>query len=452
MRVCLAMKFFDFVYDYIFILQIVAVSISILIVFYPFEKTMKSWLIAALHLLGLFAACTLLNWGFLELSEKWRFLAGINFQLAWLVVIVLYLFVTKINILSRITMGAVLFTSVLAATELGRQVMFILPKGTDWSFINNIFHLLICAFGLVVRWYTLRNYSSIPVLSVVIVAVGAVLSSGLVICKDVMNVRMPVSQGDLFYIFTLVVLYVLNMSTYLIIYFHCREWTEVSELQIKNRLLEADKQMLMLSDQAIAELRQIRHDIGNQLKVIELMVVGKQYDELAQYFSSVKQSVLQESGSPFIDCGNMLINSVINMEILKANNYGVQLVTKISVPTQLPFEKSDLCRILVNLLDNAIEGICRAESKDYLIDCKILKRADYLYICVQNHICDDCDRVKLLEMNTEKTDTKNHGYGHRIVKRIVEKYNGAVKYKIEENEFIAEIMLDMTSVTENKNG
>ena len=232
----------------------------------------------------------------------------------------------------------------------------------------------------------------------------------------------------------------------MIIYFHCKGRKEVIELQVKNKLLEADKQMLAVSEQAISEMRQIKHDIKNQLKVIELMLEQKQYGALGRYFSSMNESFLKESGSSFIDCGNEFINSVINMEILKANNYGIQLVTRINVPSELPFEKSDLCRILVNLLDNAIEGVLRADSKDYLVDCKIARQAGFLYVSVQNHIRDDYDRDRLLEMNTEKEDADNHGFGHRIVKRIVEKYNGIVKYKVEDNEFIAEMMLDFTSM------
>ena len=45
-------------------------------------------------------------------------------------------------------------------------------------------------------------------------------------------------------------------------------------------------------------------------------------------------------------------------------------------------------------------------------------------------------------MNTVKDDAVNHGYGHKIVKRIVEKYNGYVNYTVVENEFVAEVMLD----------
>ena len=88
----------------------------------------------------------------------------------------------------------------------------------------------------------------------------------------------------------------------------------------------------------------------------------------------------------------------------------------------------------------------RTDSKDYLIDVKIGKRADYLYISVQNEIRDDTDRETLLKMNTVKDDAVNHGYGHKIVKKIVDKYNGCVNYTISENEFIAEVMLDLTAV------
>ena len=218
----------------------------------------------------------------------------------------------------------------------------------------------------------------------------------------------------------------------------------MTELQVNNKLLEADKQMLIISEQAISEMRAMRHDIKNQYKVMELMLGEGKYDELKKYFASMNDSFYTETGNSFIDCGNTLINSVINMEILKANKFGIQLSTKINVPAELPFERSDICRILVNLLDNAIEAVLRAENKDYLISCRIGCRAEHLYICVQNRIRDDCDKETLLLMDTEKDDAANHGFGHRIVKRIVEKYNGAVNYFIDDNQFVAEVMLEFS--------
>ena len=164
----------------------------------------------------------------------------------------------------------------------------------------------------------------------------------------------------------------------------------------------------------------------------------------------MKKSYTSSTFSGFINCGNQLVNSIVNMEILKANSYGITLVSKINIPAVLPFEPSDLCRVLVNLLDNAIEGILRTDGRDYLVDLKIGKRMDYLYISVQNEIREDADRESLLRMNTIKDDAVNHGYGHKIVKRIVEKYNGYVHYTIVENEFVAEVMLELKQEEKNE--
>ena len=186
----------------------------------------------------------------------------------------------------------------------------------------------------------------------------------------------------------------------------------------------------------------IRHDIKNQLNVMKIMLAEGRYLDLDKYLSSVTDSFLLTSGSSFIDCGNPLINSVINMEVLKANNFGIELVTKIKVPETLPFEDSDLCRIIVNLLDNAMEAVVRARNKAFLVDCKIMKQHNYLYIGVQNELRDGIDPKKLMAFETEKEDSANHGFGHRIIRRIAKKYNGCTNYTIENNQFIAEVMLD----------
>ena len=145
----------------------------------------------------------------------------------------------------------------------------------------------------------------------------------------------------------------------------------------------------------------------------------------------------------FIDCGNSVINSVINMEILKAKRNDIEIIANINVPNELPFETSDISRILVNLIDNSIEGLMRIDENEKHVDCSILTHGEYLYIGVQNKINSDAKPEKLLRMNTEKGDQLHHGFGHRIVKKIANKYNGHVNYSIEDSTFFAEVMLDL---------
>lgn len=433
------MEFFKFTYDYVFVIQILAISASLLIVFYPFKRDWKNILIAVAHFAYCFALGTLINWGMFALAGQWRWLAGINFQISWLLMIVIFLCTSKVYIMSRIILGATLYTTVISICDLGRN----LPIGGNVGVICIVCYIFIVAFSFVIRKFSLVNYNDIPPISMAIIMINTVVFTTLIFYRVRFGMANSVSRRDIFYTLTLIGIYILSVSSYMMIYFHCKIRKEKTALEVQNKLLEADKQMLMLSEQAIEEMRSIRHDIKNQQKVMELMLAENRFDDLKDYFSSLSEKTNYKYLSEFIDCGNQLVNSIINMEILKATSYGVSLITKINVPEKMPFEPSDLCRIIVNLIDNAIEGILRTESRNYIVDVKMGNRSDYLYICVQNEIRNDVDRVSLLKMNTVKDDAANHGYGHKIVKKIVEKYNGYVNYTIEGNEFIAEVMLDL---------
>ena len=438
--------FFKIVYDKVFILQLLSVSFSIVWIFYDWKKEPKNIAVGVAYICGTFLVGTLLNWLLFALSIVWRAVAGIHFQIAWLLTIFLYLGIfDRTYVTSRFIIGATIFITAITTAEFGHELGGYLGsvyRGRSWDWICYLSDLLMVSFAFVVHKYTLKRYSDIPVISVILLMVTTIVSTALIIGKTVIKMSVGM-MFEPYYCIELAGIFIISVTSYLMIYYHCKVRKEKTILEVQNKLLEADKQMLIISEQAIEEMRSLRHDMKNQHKVMEIMLAEERYDDLKEYFSSMEKSYTQATFGGFINCGNQLVNSIINMEILKANSYGISLVSKLNVPQNLPFDSSDLCRVLVNLLDNAIEGILRTESRDYLIDLKIGKRMDYLYISVQNEIRDDADRESLLKMNTAKDDAVNHGYGHKIVKRIVEKYNGYVHYMIVENEFVAEVMLEM---------
>ena len=155
----------------------------------------------------------------------------------------------------------------------------------------------------------------------------------------------------------------------------------------------------------------------------------------------------------FVRCKNSLLNSVVNMEILKAQSYGIRIVCSLNVPEELPIKDIDLSRILVNLIDNSVEALRRVDTGDKIVELNITYKNGYLYITIQNRF-DRKDRSEdeVLGLNTIKDDYKNHGYGHKIIRKIVDKYYGEVNYSVEDDEFIVEIMLDLKTFEEKKDG
>ena len=441
-------RFFQFVYDYVFILQLAAVSFSVVLVFYPWQKTKKSIAIAIMHMALVFAVGTILNLGLFILSHYWRLLGGMNFPIAWLITIVVYLICfCKIQMSCRIVMGATLYATIITVVELASIFTRMLVSqyaNVNFDWLCVLFDLLIIALSLIMRRFSLEKYADMAWISVSMMLIVSLTGMVIVFFETYERIQ---GNGVEYPFLSLVLFcdYVFLFVSYLMIYFHCKVRKERTVLVVENKLLEADKQMLMISEHALEEMRSFRHDVNNQFHVMRLMIAEGKIKELEEYLNSMYAIVGHSSLSiPYVDSGNSIIDSIINMEMIKAYSSGIQLTTRINVPAALNVEKSDLCRILANVIDNAIEAILRAKLRNCLIDCIIHTINGYLYICVTNSIPPDADANKILSMETSKRDWANHGYGHKILKRIVEKYNGEVNYKIEEGQFIAEAMLDLS--------
>lgn len=438
-----AFVFFDVVFDWVFVIQLLAVSLSVIGVFYPFQKNRKNILGAFGHFAIVFALGVLLNWFFFTISMRWHFFGGINFPLAWLITIIVYLlFFNKVPTAARVVLGATMFVSVIAMADLGHFGGMLSNSKTMALVFELGSYALIVVFAFIMRKFTIANFSDIPAVTVVMIMISDVCSSFSIFYYEKLSI-MNENQVENVYLILLMFIYVTSVLLYLMVFFHCVVRKKMTALAVENKLLESDKQMLGLSKQAIEEMKALRHDIKNQYNVIDLMVRDEKYEELRAYLRSIEAGLVENAGMHLINSGNSLIDSILNMELLKASSVKVEISTALNCPAEIPFDQSDLCRVLINLIDNAIEATLRIDGEKPCVDCRICCRADYLYICVINALPTDVKEEEILSFKTSKEDSSNHGYGHRIVERIVRKYNGSVNYSVEEGEFVAEIMLDM---------
>ena len=214
-------------------------------------------------------------------------------------------------------------------------------------------------------------------------------------------------------------------------------------------MAQSDKEMLRLTDQNLKNMREIRHDLKNQIGVMDMLLSSKEYEKLKEYFEKFKTS-LKTSFSTY-DCGNDNISKIINMEMSKANPLNIKIVPKIAVPKYLPFEDYDLCSLLSNMIDNAIESIDREKIKDASIDVEISIINNGLYVYVSNPILKEFSAHELANLNSEKRDNLNHGLGHIIINKICEKYGGYASFSVENNRFIVMALLDLAKgVTDGK--
>lgn len=214
------------------------------------------------------------------------------------------------------------------------------------------------------------------------------------------------------------------------------------ELNALRQKAEMEKEKYHATKLSYDELRSIRHEIKNHNFYMKALLDEGKTAEAKEYLDRVSSQGTEYLKS--FDSGNYAVDVVMNHEMAAAKEQGVVLDTSILVPRKLPFKDEDLCSLLSNLLDNAMEAASQAGVAEPTVNISIIPRQEYLFIRVTNPVDKTLPEKRRMTLETTKTNhTELHGYGTRIIRRIAESYNGSVKYSMSGGIFTTDVMLEM---------
>ncbi len=219
-----------------------------------------------------------------------------------------------------------------------------------------------------------------------------------------------------------------------------------SVTKINEDLLNAQLNHYEAIKQSNFELRRIKHDMKNHLLVIkELAATGK-----ASEVSSYADELLGEiaASETFYRTGNEIVDAIISDKKAKAGKRGINLeVTGNIVGCEI--NPVDLCTIIANLLDNAIEAVSKlyglnTSEKHNAITLDFKKNANFVLITETNYAI-----ARMREENNRIISSKggsDHGFGIYNIKNAVYRNGGEFNCSVKEEEFFKfefEIMLPL---------
>lgn len=184
------------------------------------------------------------------------------------------------------------------------------------------------------------------------------------------------------------------------------------------------------------EIHYIRHDVNQHYNVLLSLIDNNKTDEAADYIKRVMTENIKADVS--VDTGNDVVNAVLNSKLALASKNRINVVCSVSSDFS-GIEDIDWCSLLGNLLDNAIEA-CGRCSCDTFIELQIRSDEDRIDITVKN----SSEAIKTDGKNNLLTSKKNsgeHGYGTKIIKNIIKKYNGHYDFYMEDKVFYNSIVL-----------
>lgn len=252
-----------------------------------------------------------------------------------------------------------------------------------------------------------------------------------------------------------IIMLILSALVFVTLLFYVRvtrkERNDLAELNARNEeYIAAEAKYFELSAKADTQIRAMRHDMKNNVQVLMLLLENGDYDKMRDYLEEMGGNLTAADISAHT--GSTIADAIIADKSRKASEAGAELVVS-GVISGVEFTPVDMCKILANILDNAVEAVSDESLSELLPEFKKIelnfKKTDKFFMISVTNPCSTCPVIVDGQIQTDKSDKKNHGFGLKNVREAASVYGGEVELSCEEKShvcvFRTEILFNLES-------
>lgn len=203
---------------------------------------------------------------------------------------------------------------------------------------------------------------------------------------------------------------------------------------------------------SVNELRFVKHDLHNHLLTISTLLQNQEYEKACQYIKNYADTL--EKSHYIISSGNTAVDSIITNKIQLASANKIKTEYVIHLTKSIPISDIEMCSLIGNLFDNAIEACLHTEDiKKRFIKLHIKPFHNMLSICISNHSSGNYVTNKCGDLLTSKSPRSNnppyisHGLGLQRIRDIVSHADGFIEITPDKDTFTVSILLPTDSKT-----
>ncbi len=166
----------------------------------------------------------------------------------------------------------------------------------------------------------------------------------------------------------------------------------------------------------------VKHDLEKHFLAIKTMSDNGNCNGITEYIESIFDKNLN-AVQKIIFTDTDVFNAIINTKLELCKQKGIFPSINVSNDAINFIKKSDIVVLFGNLLDNAIEAAERSKEKIIILNVQLQR--EYVSIFVENSYNEQFSNIN---MKTTKKGKAKHGFGTKIIRKIVEDNNGMIKY------------------------
>ena len=185
------------------------------------------------------------------------------------------------------------------------------------------------------------------------------------------------------------------------------------------------------------QMRGWRHDYRNHIQTMKVLASGGDLEGIRSYLDRLDTDL--NTVDLAVKTGNAMADAILNSKISLAKSRDIPVQVDAHIPVKLKMSELDLCCIIGNLFDNAIEASLALPPEERLIRVYLDMKGTQLYLSFTNFTA----QGKREKRNGRFLTTKGEGHGFGLVRidAIVERLDGYLSRNSEDGAFTTEILI-----------
>ena len=190
-------------------------------------------------------------------------------------------------------------------------------------------------------------------------------------------------------------------------------------------------------DTMYKQIRGWRHDYRNHIQTMKVLLANGEVDSVKEYLD--KLDVDLNTIDTVVKTGNTMADAILNSKISLAKSKNINVDVDAHIPLKLKTSELDLCVIIGNLFDNAIEASMLLPPEQRMIRVYMDMKGTQLYICFTNLTA--VKKQQKFENLFQSTKGKDHGLGLIQIDNIIERLEGYLSRNSEDGAFTTEVLI-----------
>lgn len=191
-------------------------------------------------------------------------------------------------------------------------------------------------------------------------------------------------------------------------------------IMLKNTLEQVESLVKNLNSQ--------RHDYGKHIQMIQALLGLEKIEEAKEYLDGITESYWPNYEIYYTD--NLALTALLNTKKTVAEKQGIEFAFAVKHElANLDIPAWDLCSIIGNLLDNAIEAAIGDETRPR-VAIEITYMDNYYNIYVFNNGFPIPVGIDIFEPGFTTKGSSGRGYGLYLTEKLIKQYDGEIKVNV----------------------